>query len=504
MTFNRSTTSTKISFRSPPLPAPFAITERRVTSARGPLRADAPPSGPRKPRAAAAALTAQTAAEESAVRGAHGPSARGVVSLGRGHPGGARGPAVGVDARMRRGDGFVEDVRLEGLRRRVLREAAVEHLVDEFVHEDGVLAHGVLVGDAQVIARDARDAVEELEDEGGGDVLARRRDVIQSASLTRERRGGGRGEFSAGVDDEEARARARAILDAEEAPDVEVVDAVLVEHRGGLLAVLPEPDRAEEDLGACPGTSWRNSLLTMLSPRGGDEQLREHRAPREGERGRGPARGARDDARGSECAPTAPDSRGEKAGSFRLLHCASVRPACADDFAHPSRRSLMTPSVVFSRTSYPRASFVRTSGRHSRTRHGLLPSGPARSLLGRLGACLCGSRLGRSRSPAPVRPPRPVRRRRHPGRPPASFAMKIGTVGALTLSVTSSVSIVIVNKYLISTLGFRYVTFLTSLHMVVTVFALRAAHRVGLLEPKPIDRGALLRFAALTPPPSPS
>jgi solute carrier family 35 protein E3 len=75
--------------------------------------------------------------------------------------------------------------------------------------------------------------------------------------------------------------------------------------------------------------------------------------------------------------------------------------------------------------------------------------------------------------------------------------MKIGTVGALTLSVTSSVSIVIVNKYLISTLGFRYVTFLTSLHMVVTVFALRAAHRVGLLEPKPIDRGALLRFAAL-------
>ena len=35
--------------------------------------------------------------------------------------------------------------------------------------------------------------------------------------------------------------------------------------------------------------------------------------------------------------------------------------------------------------------------------------------------------------------------------------MELGTVGALALSVSSSVSIVIVNKYLISTLGFPYV-----------------------------------------------
>ena len=64
-------------------------------------------------------------------------------------------------------------------------------------------------------------------------------------------------------------------------------------------------------------------------------------------------------------------------------------------------------------------------------------------------------------------------------------------------SVASSVSIVIVNKYLISTLGYRYVTFLTALHQLVTAGALRGAARAGLLEPKVIERGALLRFSVL-------
>ena len=79
----------------------------------------------------------------------------------------------------------------------------------------------------------------------------------------------------------------------------------------------------------------------------------------------------------------------------------------------------------------------------------------------------------------------------------SSRPMELGTVGALTLSVASSVSIVIVNKYLISTLGYRYVTFLTALHMLVTVGALRVAARSGWLEPKSIERGALLRFSIL-------
>ena len=66
--------------------------------------------------------------------------------------------------------------------------------------------------------------------------------------------------------------------------------------------------------------------------------------------------------------------------------------------------------------------------------------------------------------------------------------MEIGTVGALALSVTSSVSIVIVNKYLISTLGFPYVTCPTATHMAVTAVALRFAARAKLLEPKPIEK----------------
>ena len=75
--------------------------------------------------------------------------------------------------------------------------------------------------------------------------------------------------------------------------------------------------------------------------------------------------------------------------------------------------------------------------------------------------------------------------------------MELGTVGALALSVSSSVSIVIVNKYLISTLGFPYVTCLTATHMAVTAVALRGAARLKFLEPKPIERRALVKFAAL-------
>lgn len=75
--------------------------------------------------------------------------------------------------------------------------------------------------------------------------------------------------------------------------------------------------------------------------------------------------------------------------------------------------------------------------------------------------------------------------------------MNTSTVGALTLSVVSSVSIVIVNKYLISNLGYPYVTFLTALHMIVTVGALRFAAKIGWVEPKSVDQGALLRFSVL-------
>ena len=81
--------------------------------------------------------------------------------------------------------------------------------------------------------------------------------------------------------------------------------------------------------------------------------------------------------------------------------------------------------------------------------------------------------------------------------PSDTARMEIGTVGALALSVTSSVSIVIVNKYLISTLGFPYVTCLTATHMAVTAVALRFAARAKFFEPKPIEKKALVKFAAL-------
>ena len=75
--------------------------------------------------------------------------------------------------------------------------------------------------------------------------------------------------------------------------------------------------------------------------------------------------------------------------------------------------------------------------------------------------------------------------------------MQIGTAGALFLSVSSSVSIVIVNKYLISTLGFPYVTCLTATHMAVTAVALRVAEKMGYVEAKAIERKALVRFSCL-------
>ena len=73
----------------------------------------------------------------------------------------------------------------------------------------------------------------------------------------------------------------------------------------------------------------------------------------------------------------------------------------------------------------------------------------------------------------------------------------LSVVGALTLSVVSSVSIVIVNKYLISTLEFQYVTFLTAMHMIVTAVALRFAAKYNFLEPKEVERQALLRFSCI-------
>ncbi|XP_008792211.1 UDP-xylose transporter 3-like [Phoenix dactylifera] len=74
---------------------------------------------------------------------------------------------------------------------------------------------------------------------------------------------------------------------------------------------------------------------------------------------------------------------------------------------------------------------------------------------------------------------------------------RLGTVGALSLSVVSSVSIVICNKALISTLGFTFATTLTSWHLLVTFCSLHVALWMKLFEHKPFDPRAVMGFGIL-------
>ncbi|OIT02881.1 PREDICTED: uncharacterized membrane protein At1g06890-like isoform X1 [Nicotiana attenuata] len=74
---------------------------------------------------------------------------------------------------------------------------------------------------------------------------------------------------------------------------------------------------------------------------------------------------------------------------------------------------------------------------------------------------------------------------------------QLGTIGALSLSVVSSVSIVICNKALISTLGFTFATTLTSWHLLVTFCSLHVAIWMRLFEHKPFDPKAVMGFGIL-------
>ncbi|KAL9233870.1 hypothetical protein vseg_008807 [Gypsophila vaccaria] len=74
---------------------------------------------------------------------------------------------------------------------------------------------------------------------------------------------------------------------------------------------------------------------------------------------------------------------------------------------------------------------------------------------------------------------------------------KLGTVGALSLSVVSSVSIVICNKALMSTLGFKFATTLTSWHLLVTFCSLHVALKLRFFEHKAFERRAVIGFGIL-------
>eukprot|EP01018_Ginkgo_biloba_P016081 Gb_29422 [translate_table: standard] len=78
-----------------------------------------------------------------------------------------------------------------------------------------------------------------------------------------------------------------------------------------------------------------------------------------------------------------------------------------------------------------------------------------------------------------------------------STGFQLGTVGALSLSVISSVSIVICNKALISSLGFTFATTLTSWHLLVTFCSLHVALWLKLFEHKPFDARAVMGFGIL-------
>ncbi|KAK2391002.1 UDP-xylose transporter 3 [Trifolium repens] len=74
---------------------------------------------------------------------------------------------------------------------------------------------------------------------------------------------------------------------------------------------------------------------------------------------------------------------------------------------------------------------------------------------------------------------------------------QLGTIGALSLSVVSSVSIVICNKALMSTLHFIFATTLTSWHLLVTFCSLHVALKMRFFEHKPFEQKAVMGFGIL-------
>ncbi|EPS65961.1 hypothetical protein M569_08813, partial [Genlisea aurea] len=81
--------------------------------------------------------------------------------------------------------------------------------------------------------------------------------------------------------------------------------------------------------------------------------------------------------------------------------------------------------------------------------------------------------------------------------PSENNRFQLGTIGALTLSVVSSVSIVICNKALMSTLRFNFATTLTSWHLLVTYCSLHVALLMKFFDHKPIDFQTVIGFGIL-------
>ncbi|KAK6145619.1 hypothetical protein DH2020_022439 [Rehmannia glutinosa] len=89
------------------------------------------------------------------------------------------------------------------------------------------------------------------------------------------------------------------------------------------------------------------------------------------------------------------------------------------------------------------------------------------------------------------------RRNKEEGKMSENKGFQLGTIGALTLSVVSSVSIVICNKALMSTLHFIFATTLTSWHLLVTYCSLHVALSMKFFEHKPIEFQTVIGFGIL-------
>ncbi|KAG7950202.1 hypothetical protein I3843_13G100000 [Carya illinoinensis] len=75
--------------------------------------------------------------------------------------------------------------------------------------------------------------------------------------------------------------------------------------------------------------------------------------------------------------------------------------------------------------------------------------------------------------------------------------LQLGVIGALFLSVASSVSIIICNKALMSNLGFPFATTLTSWHLIVTFCTLHVAQRLNFFESISTDTKTVILFGIL-------
>lgn len=75
--------------------------------------------------------------------------------------------------------------------------------------------------------------------------------------------------------------------------------------------------------------------------------------------------------------------------------------------------------------------------------------------------------------------------------------VELGTLGALALSVISSVSIVVCNKFLISGLGYHFATTLTCAHLAVTSVFLHVARHLKMFEYKTLEFRPLIIFSVL-------